>query len=94
MRKVLRRHASNPIEGELYIRKWEWHVKKNTPPQSNASLTERDDVSFPVVPPPSEMPVGYAVEVVNRIKMNHKDKIALDVEEFIKKCHSMGLPGT
>ena len=63
-------------------------------PQANSSLTERDDASFPVVPPPSEMPVGYAVEFVNRIKMNHQDKIALDVEEFIKKCHPVGLPGT
>jgi hypothetical protein len=33
MRKSLRRHASNPLEGELYIRKRELYVKKNASPK-------------------------------------------------------------
>jgi hypothetical protein len=33
MRKSLRRHESNPLEGELYIRKRGLYVKKNAPPK-------------------------------------------------------------
>jgi hypothetical protein len=38
MRKVLLRHTSDPLDGELYIRKRGLYVKKNAPPQATLHL--------------------------------------------------------